>query len=636
VPEERITVIDAGASAGNAALVSSASSGWLLLGSAFPELKPGFLLYVGGDEFRKNLVGAIDGYAQLAPAVRADHQLAVVCRLSDDRRRVLLGHAESMGLDPESIVFTDFVSDRELAALYRCCELFVFPSLYEGSGLPILEAMACGAPVAASNASSIPELLGDGEGTFNPADPTDIAVTLQGILTDPARLEALRERSERQVGIFTWERVAERTIEGYEKALAAPGWGRPKRRDRLAIFTPWPPEPSGIAAYNRRLVEKLADHVDVDVIVSGEEPYMGGANGEAPGTPAPGFDRSLAPGVKLWPAARLEWLFDVRDYDRVLYVLGNSEAHRYVLAAMREHPGVAVAHDVRLFSIYGALTKTEPAAVTEARVGEKLREMYGDRIPHQPRDLIYSPRAQVDYGVMMSQEMQEVADSVIVHSRHAAESLVLDRPPAAAATSITVLPLAVPDGPGVGRSSVGEGALIVCCGGVHEVKANDLIVEAFAKLLCRRPDDRLVFVGDGGGEYRRYLTDLCSELGLEGSVEFLGRVDDDRYWQTLGSADLAVQLRVWSNGEASAAVADSIAANVPTIVSDLGWYGELPAQIVEKVPAQCSRDELAQAMLAILESEERRESIGAAQKAYAEANSFDRVAERYLQVLGLR
>ena len=119
-------------------------------------------------------------------------------------------------------MITGFVSDRDLAALYRSCELFVFPSLYEGAGLPILEAMTCGAPVASSNASAMPELLGDLEATFDPTDPADIARSIREALETPGKLDELRERSRRRVALYSWERVARRTLEGYERALETP------------------------------------------------------------------------------------------------------------------------------------------------------------------------------------------------------------------------------------------------------------------------------------------------------------------------------------------------------------------------------------------------------------------------------
>ena len=82
--------------------------------------------------------------------------------------------------------------------------------------------MTCGAPVASSNTSAMPELLGDLDATFDPADPADIARCIREVLETPGKLEALRERSRRRVALYTWERVAQRTLEGYERALEMP------------------------------------------------------------------------------------------------------------------------------------------------------------------------------------------------------------------------------------------------------------------------------------------------------------------------------------------------------------------------------------------------------------------------------
>jgi glycosyltransferase involved in cell wall biosynthesis len=221
IPEERITVIESGVSDEISSLVGSDQEAESLVKSVSRAIRPGFLLYVGGDEPRKNLEGTIRAFALLPEEIRAAHQLVITCRMSRLRRAQLAALARRLGIGQRELVLTGFVQDRELAALYRSCELFVFPSLYEGAGLPILEAMSCGAPVAASNTSSIPELLGDDEATFDPTDPGDIARCLERVVVDQEALASLRERSRRRVRLFTWERVAKRTLAGYERALEA-------------------------------------------------------------------------------------------------------------------------------------------------------------------------------------------------------------------------------------------------------------------------------------------------------------------------------------------------------------------------------------------------------------------------------
>jgi glycosyltransferase involved in cell wall biosynthesis len=222
IPEERITVIDSGVSDRFSSLVGSRDEADSILRSELPKVRPGFLLYVGGVDPRKNLEGTLRAYAELPGSTRDAHQLVIACNLVHHLRFTLGILARRLGIESRNLMLTGFVSDRHLAALYRRCELFVFPSLYEGAGLPILEAMTCGAPVAASGTSAMPELLGDLEATFDPRDPADIARCIAEVIDNRSKLAALRERSRRRVQLYTWERVARRTLEGYERALEVP------------------------------------------------------------------------------------------------------------------------------------------------------------------------------------------------------------------------------------------------------------------------------------------------------------------------------------------------------------------------------------------------------------------------------
>jgi glycosyltransferase involved in cell wall biosynthesis len=116
--------------------------------------------------------------------------------------------------------FFGWLDATELEGLWRVAEAFVFPSLYEGFGLPVLEAMARGVPVACSNASSLPEVVGDAALLFDPHDETAIAVGLERLLSDPAEAERLRARGLERAREFTWERTARATLESYRRALS--------------------------------------------------------------------------------------------------------------------------------------------------------------------------------------------------------------------------------------------------------------------------------------------------------------------------------------------------------------------------------------------------------------------------------
>jgi glycosyltransferase involved in cell wall biosynthesis len=107
---------------------------------------------------------------------------------------------------------TGFVPDDELAALYRGCTVFAYPALYEGFGLPVLEAMACGAPVLTSNVSSLPEVAGDAAVLVDPLDTQAIADALTRLLADGALRAELGARGVRRARDFSWQRTARETL----------------------------------------------------------------------------------------------------------------------------------------------------------------------------------------------------------------------------------------------------------------------------------------------------------------------------------------------------------------------------------------------------------------------------------------
>ncbi len=124
---------------------------------------------------------------------------------------------EELGLG-DSVLFTGFVPDEDMPALYGCAELFVFPSLYEGFGFPVLEAMACGTPVACSRVSSLPEICDGAAAFFDPADPEDIAATIAGLLLSKGRLRRMARQGLRHAASFTWNECAARTLEVFREA----------------------------------------------------------------------------------------------------------------------------------------------------------------------------------------------------------------------------------------------------------------------------------------------------------------------------------------------------------------------------------------------------------------------------------
>ena len=175
-------------------------------------LPPRFLLYVGTIEPRKNLGVLLGALVRLKEQGR-EVPLVVAGRLGwlyDG----FLAKIRSLGLE-RLVILPGFVPDDDLPALYTAAEGFVYPSIYEGFGIPVLEAMGCGTPVLCSDASSLPEVAGDGGILLPPGDPAAWAAAIARLTGEPSLRRELRERGFRQASRFRWEETARRTWEVY-------------------------------------------------------------------------------------------------------------------------------------------------------------------------------------------------------------------------------------------------------------------------------------------------------------------------------------------------------------------------------------------------------------------------------------
>jgi glycosyltransferase involved in cell wall biosynthesis len=171
-------------------------------GSARRVIERPYVLAAGTLEPRKNLERLLDAWAQLAPALRDAHELVLVGPTGWEAGAIL-DRARSGG-----VRLTGYVPDEELAALYHGCEVFCYPSLYEGFGLPVLEAMHSGAPVITSNVSSLPEVAGDAAVLVDPRSVDAIRDALARLLADPHERGRLREAGRARAAMFSWERTA--------------------------------------------------------------------------------------------------------------------------------------------------------------------------------------------------------------------------------------------------------------------------------------------------------------------------------------------------------------------------------------------------------------------------------------------
>jgi len=180
-------------------------------------LPPDFLLYIARLEHPgKNHVRLLEAFASLKRDTGLPHKLVLVGSRWNGTE-LIEAKVKELGLGRE-VIFPGFVPNETLPALYAAADAFVFPSLFEGFGIPVLEAMACGTPVCASNVSSIPEVVGEAGLLFEPRDPKAIADSMHRLLTDPSLRKDLVQRGLAQAARFTWDDAAAAVLEELETA----------------------------------------------------------------------------------------------------------------------------------------------------------------------------------------------------------------------------------------------------------------------------------------------------------------------------------------------------------------------------------------------------------------------------------
>jgi glycosyltransferase involved in cell wall biosynthesis len=172
-----------------------------------------FILMVSLISPRKNMVNLIKAFSLLKKKGAADHQLVIVGKKGWFFEEVFR-EAENSNYSKD-IIFCDFVSRYDLVTLYNAADVFVYPSLYEGFGLPLLEAMACNCPVVASDCSSIPEVCSDAAILVDPLDPGAFAEAISQVINNRTLRESLIEKGRLRINNFSWEKTARETIDLY-------------------------------------------------------------------------------------------------------------------------------------------------------------------------------------------------------------------------------------------------------------------------------------------------------------------------------------------------------------------------------------------------------------------------------------
>ena len=565
-----------------------------------------YLMYTGGGDHRKNIDGLIRAYSLLSPALLKAYQLVIVCSLSIHEHQRLQKIVETSGLAITDVVFTNFVSEEDLLALYNCCELFVFPSLHEGFGLPVLEAMSCGCAVIASNTSSLPEVVGRADALFDPHNVDSIAQKMTAVLEDPVWRAQLKEYGLVQSQRFTWDISAQRALHAIEKMhldwsqkqsqqIIAVQRKSVQKKPLLAFISPMPPERSGISDYSAELLEHLDFYYQIELIVDQKEVIQG----ETP-----------------FLVRDVTWFIEhANTYERVLYHFGNSTFHQHMFDLIMQIPGVIVLHDFYLSGIiYHA-------------------DLSGFKPNWWPRALYHSHGySGLESGLHASTPTQSISSfpvnltvlqqgkGIVVHSPYS-QKLLQQWYGTRALQESVVIPLLRNPPPLKNRLAaraalnLEEQQFVVCSFGVlARSKLNHRLLHAWlASSLSHQPHSILVFVGDSSDPaYSKELLDTIQRSHARDRIYITGWADPLLFKNYLMAADLGVQLRSSSRGETSAAVLDCLNYGLPTIINANGSMDDIHLTLVCKLEDKFEDTDLISALESLYEDSQACHALGLA------------------------
>lgn len=534
-------------------------------------IKNKFVLYPAGIDFRKNIEKSIISFSKIEKSLIENVSYVIVCKISELDKKHLYDLASNYKVE-ENLVLTGYIPDEDLNILYNCCDSLLFPSLSEGFGLPILEAMKCGAPVIGSNVNGIAELIEDDNYMFNPENENEISDLIQKILQNMEFRKQSVTHSINKSKNYSWENVANKVLDTYKSQYLKKSvtFHKKIKKPSIAYFSPIPPNKSGIANYSSILLPFLSKYWDIDIFIDGyttTEPYL-----------QSNFD--------IYYYKRFEALNNSKNYDEIIYHVGNSDNHSYMFDMIKKYPGIVVLHDVFISGIIQWMT---------ARVGkldEFIEEViyshgnHGKELVNMAKKNII-PWDSIVWDLPMSRRVINQAKKVIVHSNWDREIISKHYPDLI--DKVSIIPhfskITINDKK-IDKTVLGfsqDDFLICTFGFVVSTKKIDSIIENLANFLKNNSNCKFVIVGDFNGVYAESVRQVINRLGLSDKVKLTGFIDEFQYQQYLGICDVCIQLRKNFRGGGSGTVNHALGAGLPIIVTDDGSFSEFPDDIIIKI-----------------------------------------------------
>ncbi len=524
-----------------------------------------YVLFTGGFDVRKNMFKALEAFSHVVKNNEQefeDLKFYVVCACSDEARQNYEKLADELGV-LDKLVLTGYVEDDELPALYQAASVFFFPSRYEGFGLPILEALACGLPVVTTKVSSIPEIIGDLAYYCSPEDSQDMAIALKIALRDAESNHSRRQEFIQQAQKFTWAE----TTASYGKLftntlLATNNLGLSLRK--IAYVSPFPPQRSGIADYSFEIVQNLKQYVDITIYLEDEKQSF-----------ADDLDLETK-NISLLPQ-------EISKYDCVIYHIGNNtNFHTKIYKMAWQYPGIVVIHD---FNIHPFLA--------DAFLGKDDEYLYADALSKGYCELGKSSYQAIKFDDIqpeiwkfpMSHALAKRSLATIVHSRWVKKELqeidnvfVIPHGSVDKSRNLMLNELSFKTRFKISNRNF----LISTFGFIHRLKRPLEILQAIKILREKGYPIQLLIAGEMVDPSINLEQEIES-LGISDSVIMTGYLNPEDFEIGMKLSDIVLNLRYPSFGESSGSLMTAFGYGKACIVSDYHQFAELPNSVCWKV-----------------------------------------------------
>ncbi|MCF4967338.1 glycosyltransferase [Nostoc sp. CMAA1605] len=589
-----------------------------------------FILYTGGEDWRKNIEGLVTAFSKLPKHLREDYQLVIACKVSNLFATEIRNLAARVKIS-QSLILTNYITDEELRALYSTCSLFVFPSFYEGFGLPLLEAISCGAPAIASNNSSLPEIVGSSEQLFDPHSPHDIARSMQTVLLNEEFRLKITENALYQAAQFSWQSVAQKMLDVFQEhqplnriSICFNRIKTSEQKPQIAFFSPFPPAKSGIADYSQDLVPSLQQYCNLDLY---EDGYL---------LEADVVNRIL-------PHTKFEAKLESQGYEGIIYQIGNSSYHCNMFSKLMRYSGISVLHDYYLGGLINYMDTQCPEL--GVKLSQELEHCYGTDKGTELFKLIKRGKLNIhkklpEEKIYLNRRVFTRSIGVVLHSKWACNRAIKEFEDDN--HNIIHIPQLVPEfvcneeSFTLESQSLGipdDSFIVAAFGFISSTKRPLEILHAFKKYITNQPKAYLVFVGGTDYVGSINIEREIEKLGLGNQVKITGYVSMSDFYRYIEISDICLNLRYPFNGESSASLLRILSVGKPTVVTDIGSFADFPDNVVHKIPQPHHSDEvneIVKALILLTENEEYRHSLSHNSSEYiAKEHSPERCARLY-------